>query len=361
MDDSVVPLFTVPSCVVFGRKRAVARPMPNKVRAFSGTLPYRDAPEEVADEQLAVDDNVAAPQTAQRVGGSAYRTAFRQGAILIPRAFVLVERKQSGRLGANPAAPLVESRRSPQEKKPWRHLSNLQGNVEQQFLRPVLLGESILPYRLFRSFEGVIPVVEPARLLDAEHAGDEGYGHLSQWMQAAESAWEENGKGKRRFIEQLDYIGQLSSQFPVASSRIVYAKAGALPAACIIRDERAVIDHKLYWSKPSNADEAFYLCAILNSETARARAEKYQSRGQFGARDFDKVMFNLPIPLFKSSNAVHAELAQAGAQAEAVAASVELKEGEKFQRARKRVRDALAEDGIGGEIEKLVEKLLGPV
>jgi hypothetical protein len=35
--------------------------------------------------------------------------------------------------------------------------------------------------------------------------------------------------------------------------------------------------------------------------------------------------------------------------------------GEKFQRARKRVRDALAEDGIGGDIEKLVEKLLGPV
>jgi hypothetical protein len=42
-------------------------------------------------------------------------------------------------------------------------------------------------------------------------------------------------------------------------------------------------------------------------------------------------------------------------------ASVELKDGEKFQRARKRVRDALAEDGIGGDIEKLVEKLLGPV
>jgi len=33
---------------------------------------------------------------------------------------------------------------------------------------------------------------------------------------------------------------------------------------------------------------------------------------------------------------------------------------ESTQHDRKRVRDALAEDGIGGEIEKLVEKLLGP-
>jgi SOS response regulatory protein OraA/RecX len=72
-------------------------------------------------------------------------------------------------------------------------------------------------------------------------------------------------------------------------------------------------------------------------------------------------MYNLPIPLFPASEPLHAELAQAGAQAETIAANVELKEGEKFQRARKRVRDALAEDGIGGEIEKLVEKLLGPV
>jgi hypothetical protein len=142
---------------------------------------------------------------------------------------------------------------------------------------------------------------------------------------------------------------------------VVYAKAGALPAACVIRDDRAVIDHMLYWTQPASEDEGYYLTAILNSETARSRAEQFQARGQFGARHFDKVMFNLPIPLFKSGNALHAELAQAGAQAEAVAASVELKEGEKFQRARKRVRDALAEDGIGGEIEKLVEKLLGPV
>jgi hypothetical protein len=44
-----------------------------------------------------------------------------------------------------------------------------------------------------------------------------------------------------------------------------------------------------------------------------------------------------------------------------LAANAELVEGEKFQRARKRVRDAQAEDGIGGDIEKLVEKLLGAV
>lgn len=358
MDDSVAPLFPVPSCVVFGRKRAIAKAMPDRVRAFSGSLPYRDAPEALADERLIVVEDAPAPETAQRTGGSAYRNSFRQGAILIPRAFVLVERKASGRLGSNPAAPLVESRRSSQEKKPWRDLPSLEGNVEAEFLHPVLLGESILPYRLFNQFEGVIPVNSTGRLLSANIAGEMGLDHLASWMKAAEAAWDANGKGKRAFVEQLNYIGQLSSQFPVSPIRVVYAASGSLPAAMVLRDDKAVIEHKLYWAKPASEEEAQYLTAILNSETGRLRAERYQSRGQFGARDFDKVMFNLPIPPFDATTKLHRALADAGARAEAAAKLVELVEGEKFQRARKRVRDALSELGIAGEIDKLVENLL---
>jgi len=179
-------------------------------------------------------------------------------------------------------------------------------------------------------------------------------------LSRVEALWNEHGSGARTFKEQINYIGQLASQFPVASLRVIYTKSGTLPAACILRDGSAVVDQKLFWSKPENESEAYYLIGILNSEAARSRAQQYQSRGLFGTRDFDKVMFNLPIPLFKESEPLHRELAEAGALAELVAANVELKEGEKFQRARKRVRDALAEDGIGGDIEKLVEKLLGP-
>lgn len=360
MDETVVPLFPVPSCVVFGRKRAIAKAMPNTVRAFSGSLSMRDAPETIADDELKDRSSAPAPAVAQRGGGSAYREAFRCGANLFPRMLVLVERKQSGRLGSDPSAPLVVSRRNSLEKRPWSELPALEYKVESQFLRPVLLGESILPYRLFQTFEGVVPVLETGTVLTGAKAADQGYTNLAAWETAAETAWNATGKQSRPFDQQINYIGQLSAQFPIAPLRVVYAKAGSQPAAMVLRDEHAVIDHKLYWSAPASADEAQYLAAILNSEAARSRAEKYQSRGQFGARDFDKVMFNLPIPIFDRRQALHRDLAVAGAVAEAAAAMVELKEGEKFQRARKRVRDALIEDGIAVEIEKLVEKLLGP-
>jgi hypothetical protein len=271
---------------------------------------------------------------------------------------VLVERKSSGRLGVDPETPLVTSRRNSLEKRPWSELPGLEFKVEKEFLRPVLMGESILPYRMFQFFEGVVPALENGTILSSAQAADIGLSELATWTEAAERAWNDFGKQSRTFVRQINYINQLSSQFPIAHLRLVYAKAGSLPAACVIRDKRAVIDHKLYWMAPATEEEAFYLATILNSETARARAERFQSRGQFGARDFDKVMFNLPIPLFAAGDPLHRDLTKAGAHAESVAGMVDLVEGEKFQRARKRVRDALAEEGIGGEIEKLVEKLL---
>jgi hypothetical protein len=181
-------------------------------------------------------------------------------------------------------------------------------------------------------------------------------------MRQAEELWSENSaNGKMTLVDRWNFQRGLSNQFPIAPLRVVYAASGTLPSALVLRDDRAVIEHGIYWTTPASEDEAHFLTAILNSETARSRAEQYQARGQFGARHFDKVMFNLPIPVFDPKEALHRELAEAGALAEEVAANAELVEGEKFQRARRRVRDALAEDGIGGDIEKLVEKLLGAV
>lgn len=364
MDDSVTPLFPVPSCVVFGRKRAIGQAMPDKVRAYSGTLPMRDAHEEMADARLSVTEGLAAPVNAPSPKGSPYRESFRCGATLFPRMLCFVEHKTMGRLGPNPNAPMVVSKRSPLEKSPWKNLDTIENQVEAEFIRPIFLGESILPYRVLHAFEGIVPISETFEALDSAAANHELRQHskLAEWMKKAEKLWSENAASdSMTLIGRWNYQRGLTNQFPIPPIRVVYAASGSQPAAVIVRDEQAVIEHKLYWATMAGELEANYLCAILNSEAARARAEQYQSRGQFGARDFDKVIFNLPIPRFDAKVKLHADLAAAGARAEAAAALVVLKDGEKFQRARKRVRDALIADGVAGDIEKLVEKLLGPV
>jgi hypothetical protein len=359
MDDSVQPLFPVPSCVVFGRRRATSEPIPTTVRAYSGFLPYRDASEALADKLLQVVDAAPALRTAQHDGGSEYRAAFRNGATLFPRLFVFVERKPLGRVGSDPSAPLVISRRSTQEKQPWKTLPSIENRVEAEFLRQILLGESILPFRVFRPFEGVVPITAAGHVIDAEAAANRGYEGLFGWMRKSETAWRAHGRSSSMtLIQRWNYHNELSAQFPIPKLRVVYAKAGTRPAACVLRQGNFVVENLLYWAPAATETEALYLAAIINSETARTSVESMQARGQFGARHFDKVFFNLPIPRFDPQNKLHASLAEAGAKAEKIAAAVQFPEGAKFQRARSLVRAALAEAGVLQRVDKLVVTLL---
>ena len=164
LPSTVQPLFPVPACVLFARLTETPAALPAQVRFFEGQLPLRDASSEQATKALTEsigpwpDDETAAP-------GSPYRSRFRQGAILIPRRLVLVERVQAGRLGANPTAPVVRGRTGSQDKKPWKDVTPPQGPVEADFLRPAYLGECIAPFKLLDPVLAVIPWDEKDHVL----------------------------------------------------------------------------------------------------------------------------------------------------------------------------------------------------
>jgi hypothetical protein len=98
----------------------------------------------------------------------------------------------------------------------------------------------------------------------------------------------------------------------------------------------------------SSLSEGRFLTAILNSATLTERVRPLQSRGQFGARDFDKYVWNVPIPLYDGDVDIHVELPCLAEHAESVAAAVDVS-GVRFQAARGRVRHALEEDGVAAE------------
>lgn len=358
--DKVSPLFPVPSCVLFAEteQEGKAGRLPETVLAASGVLPKRDATSAESDKYLMWQSTPWPTEREGRVTGG-YADSFRQGAIIIPRLLFTVEEVQTGRLGANPVAPLVESRRTSQEKPPWKGLPPLRENVEKEFLRSLYLGESIAPFRVLSPILAVIPRGESSgSLLDSTEAQAQGYTHLAFWLRKAEQLWAKHGSGKRTLKEQLDYYGQLTAQFPVVPLKVAYSASGTIPAATLLSDPRGIIEHKLYWTNIDTEKEGRYLLAILNSETARHLAEHLQSRGQWGARDFDKVILSLPIPSFDSSNKLHRALSKAAAHAEQVASAVQLNEGTHFITARKIIRAALDEDGITHKIDKLVAELL---
>ena len=353
----------MPSCVLFAEVHTdeVTPQLPAQVVSFTGALPKRDADRAEADASLA--ETVAPWPTIVSTDqdGSPYRRYFRNGATLFPRRLVLVDPvPQSGILPSNPAFPLVRGRTGPHDKAPWKTVPPPEGTIEQAFLRPVLLGESIAPFCILTRQLAVIPWDEErGQLMDATQAGQYGYPRLSQWLEKGERLWGQHKRSSQSFIDQLDHYRKCSNQFPISPIRVVYTKAGTHLAACIIRDETTVVDHQLYWASFENIDEARYLCAILNSGTLRASVSRYQSQGQWGARHFDKYVFNLPIPRFDTDNSLHRALAQAAQTAEGIAQSVSCEEGEYFIRIRQRIRAALAEHGIARSLEHAAARLLG--
>ncbi|MBM2832442.1 MAG: hypothetical protein HW414_1494 [Dehalococcoidia bacterium] len=225
--DQVQPLFPIPSCVLFAKSGDGSGPrLPSRVQVAAGILPRRDASGTEASQYLSWHD---APWPSERVDRvtAGYAGRFRDGAVVFPSVLFRVQAVEAGKLGTSPLAPLVESRRTTQEKPPWKNMRSLRGNIETDFLRPLYLGESIGPFRVLSPILSVVPWDnERKHLLAAAEAQARGYSHLAGWLAEAERVWSQNGSGRRTLVQQLDYYGQLSAQFPVAPLGVWHGAGG---------------------------------------------------------------------------------------------------------------------------------------
>jgi hypothetical protein len=211
---------------------------------------------------------------------------------------------------------------------------------------------------LLTPHHAVIPWDGKALLDGSDDRIDDSPG-LAAWWRRAESAWTAHRSGERLTLRgQLDFRRKLSQQFPSPAHRVVYIKGGMYLAAVIVSYPSAVIDHKLYWAATSGVDEARYLTAILNSDVLTQLVRPLQARGEHNPRDFDKYIFRLPIPLYDEDSVDHRELVVLAERAEQVAQAIELPAGIAFQPLRRRIRAAVAEDGVAEKINDLANALL---
>ena len=195
-------------------------------------------------------------------------------------------------------------------------------------------------------------------MLDAEAAEHRGYPGLSRWLREAERLWLQHGRTPMTLIQRWNYMDALARQVPPAPIRVVYSKSGVLLAASVIEDRSALIDHKLYWAEMESQAEACFLAGILNSEAIRGRVEALQSRGKWGARDFDKLIFALPIPRFDPQSEDHRQIVALSREATRIAGAASLPEEGHFTLARRIVRVRLRQEGLAPALDATIERLL---
>ena len=268
MDDDVQPLFPVPSCVVFGRTRH-RQALPDKVRAYSGGC-RRATPPRKSPTRADRDGRTRRSRPRHVRGRLAVSEIFRQGATLVPRMLCLVERSRLGRLGEEPdraargEPPQHPGKAAletlPASKHRWRR--NFCGRCCWAKASCLIACSG----RLRASCRSPTKAV-----LDAEAAANRGYRGCKAGCLRAEAIWNANAEsGTMKLVGRWNYHNEFGAQFPIRTPSCGLCEGGTLPAACLVRDE-AVIDHKLYWGSPAGEAEAYFLTAVLNSETSRSR------------------------------------------------------------------------------------------
>ncbi len=85
-----------------------------------------------------------------------------------------------------------------------------------------------------------------------------------------------------------------------------------------------------------------------------------QPHGQRDKRDFDNLVWTLPIPEYDDTDPLHRDLAAAATHAETVAAAVQFTDTQHFTAKRRAIRAALVADGVAAGIEAMVDALLPP-
>jgi SAM-dependent methyltransferase len=347
------------SAVVFGsRTAAKAVPLPAETERWKGTLPRSAHTWAEASPYMTRQSATLAVSDDDAGDASPYGSRFSAGATIFPHVLFFVQPQPANQLGLGAGRRAVQSARSSNEKPPWKNLPDMKGVVETEFVRPVLLGENVIPYRILPARDAVLPV-EGKQLLDGEHPHLDLYSGLAEWWRHAEQQWNDHRSSERFTLrERLDFRHGLTAQLPPSPLRIVYGASGMHVVAALVETPNAVTEHKLYWGTIHTHAEGWYLCAILNSPELTQLARPLMSYGK-DERDIDKSIWQLPIPLYNPADAVHQRLSALGHQEAQLVAALDLNEQRNYITLRQDVRGVLSAGSGAQEVADIVTELLG--
>lgn len=280
-------------------------------------------------------------------GLAPYRDAFKNGAGIAP-CFVRAEKNADGLWHVRPekefAEEITEFAEAPEAILPGA------------FMFVSAQAADIVPFALRSTRLAALPVeasADSALLRDVSELREPAAG----WFTRLAALWAKEGKDGA-FPSGLDAGGRLGAQNFKARYLVLYGKNGL---ACSL-DTTAyelpfVAEQSTWFFQARTREEADYLAAFLNSDTARRLCDACRPDG---AREPGKRILSLPLPAYDGKKAAQRALAELGAIAAARAATFlgpeDEDDGLPPAVLRKALRNELATELA--EMDRLLEKLL---
>ena len=343
--EHVVPLFKVPTCVVFGKKVKLSEFVDlcksitgYKGKLIEGKLNSKNASYEEAVNRLMIQDVVFNLNTQgsrtywssdyhiSKSFNSYYKAKFSQGSTIVPRNFWFVKIKDEA-LGFDSNNPILETDKiACRNAKPPYNKISFSGNIESKFLFATLLSSELTPFNYNTINMIILPILitnSKISLIDSIKAKEKGYYNLAKWLENAENSWKKiRGKKteKMDIYQRLNHYQGLVTQNPNSKYKVFYNTSGTYLTSSFIDTTKIqlnkniqinnfISDCKTYYYDTNDKNESRYLSAILNSPYINELIKPMQSRGLWGARDIHKKVLELPIPKFDNKNQIHIDLA----------------------------------------------------
>ena len=332
--DNVVPdFFPMPASVVFSQYVGIGQgnPLaPGTVQMWRGNWQKEYANITRESEVLHHDNGQYK---------SPYAELSNNGATIYDRRLLFVETVPHTAMLPAANTTNVRPRLTKQDKIKYEgQLNQLEGVVNNDHIFDVYLGECIVPYVALDTLKAALPAHRSTMTMPLNHNDCEGDKHdacqmevaalhptmQKRWNNAAEMYREvHKTQAIKDLYSNLNHLSKLTSQLEHlrraiagdGTTRIAYTTQGE-PTAAIIKDNYSVLDHKLFQTVCQSEEEAHFVLAIINSNALSKAAEIFMTQGLYGARDFHKHGWKLPIPRYDDSDTLHVHLSELGKLAE---------------------------------------------
>ena len=341
------------SSVVFGQRTKMPSMMPTSLSVWRGRINKENARwHDVAND---LESN-AGEAAIGGEAGSSYRSRFTNGATFIPFCLFFIKEKSIGPLGLTAGKTRVRASSSPYEKTPYKELPRLEGIVESEFVRSVLSGEHLLPFRTTAPNKAVVPILNN-KLICSEDEVLGMYPGLMKWWKSSSQIWLDNRTSDRMTLdERLNYQKGITNQLPIPNLRIVYNASGMHVYASKLTNSSVLINNALYWAVANNHDEADYLCAILNSPITTELVRPFMPYSK-DERHVHKHVWNVAIPEFDDNDSTHMNLVSLAHEATRLTSNIDVDDMH-FVKARRVIRAEFEKSDICRDISDIVYEII---
>ena len=353
----VEPLFNVETCVVI-RENGYISTTGIPTKRFAGRLPAHECSLKDAEKVLSIAETTTDFLKQEAVASRYYFSRMINGCNLYPRNLAFVASADPYLVeGQLTNVPIMRTDPSldNEAKAPWKGLK-LEGWIDDEFLYATLLSKHLVPFGADKLHLVALPVkvgvpgqlaTLPGKEQDARFipmSFDEIRSTIvlrrsvNDWFEPAEQLWQSHKKATTpgTLMQWFNYQNKLTAQSAAPGYLVLYGATGSNLAATVIDTHRLpvvqgvqpqafLVDHKTYWYRAKEKNEAYFLAALLNAPCVDAAIKVHQTRGLFGARDIHRRPFEVcAIPQFDERNSDHFELARLSEEAHQVVAQLKL-------------------------------------